>query len=284
MAGGVFRLGPHVDEIKGFPLPSLQHGLQSGDAQQANAVLFGQSGGKRFGRGQAVGRRLGHFQPIGAGFQLVPRQQPSSRAVLQTADAGQPHALQQTRPDYAARTSRTVHDHRGIGLQPLHDVRDAQGQFSPGHAAPPGDAEALVLFRRAGIDDVQLVAARHACLQVGGLDFRHVVHHFHLFPEILARHVGAPFGGMVLAHPAVDTAFKNRHATVSHALQGCGGQRGAASVVVAYHDSSTRKRHRARHLEFDLSTRQQAHPGDVRAVVFPGLSDVDTGAGGAAFK
>ena len=277
VAAGVLGCRPHVDEIKGFLLPPGHHRPQSRDVQEPDAVFFGQAGRIRFRSRKPCGRRLGQFQPVGAGFQLIPGQKPSGRAVFQAVDVGQPHPLQQAGSDNAAGAPGAVHNDRGIRLQSLDDVGNAQGQFAAGNTAPAGNAKALVLFGRAGVENVQLVPPRHARLQVGRLDLRHVMHHFHLFPEILAGHVGAPLGGLVVAHPAVDAPLQDSHVAVPHAFQRGGCQRRAAPIVVAHHHTGARKRHRLRHVKFELPARQQAHPWNVRAVVFARLSDVDAG-------
>jgi len=171
--------------------------------------------------------------------------------------------------------SLTIEDDRGVFVQVLGDVGDPQGQLTAGNASAAGDAEPLVLFRGAGVQDNQFVPALYPLVQLGGVDLGYVVYYFHLLAEHLADNVAPPLGGEILGGPLVDAAVQYRNIAVAHALQSFGGQSCPASVVVADNYMATLYRHCGRHLGFQVPAGNQAGVDDVGAVILTRLSHID---------
>ena len=154
----------------------------------------------------------------------------------------------------------------------------------PGDAAPAGDAEPPVFLRRAGIQNHQLVAPLHPPAQFSGVNFRDVMHHLHLFAEILAGDVDPPLGRVVPADPAVDAPGQHGYLSITEFLQSSGGQGGPAAVIVAQDYRDAGVGNRRGQPELQLPAGYQAGAGDVRTVVFPGFPNVNQGKGRVALQ
>ena len=231
----------------------------------------------------ATGGWLGQVNPVGARLQLEACQHPTRGAVLQPQNVLPAHALQHPGANDAAGATGAVDDDGSVGVQVGGDVGDAQGQLAAGDAAAPGDAEPAVLLRGAGVQDNQLVAPFDAGVKFRGVYFRDVVDHLDLFAKVLAGYVDAPLGGVVQAGPAVDAAFKNGNVGVAQSLQGGRGQVGPAAIIVANYEVGAAVRGRGGDAKLQLSSGNQGRPGDVAAVVFASLPNVDQGKGLDAF-
>ena len=133
----------------------------------------------------------------------------------------------------------------------------------------------MVFLGSPGIQDDQLIAVFNPLVQVVCGDFGHMVHHFLHLAEVLAGDVHAPFRGQVVAGPAVGAAFQEKNVGIAQIIQGCGGQLGAASVVVADDYPRPFERHGTFDDVFDAPARYQGSVGNVRGVVLARLPDVD---------
>ena len=233
-AGRELRVGAHVDEIEALRSGAIEQRVEFGDADQADAVLYGAAARVGLGLGRAVGRDGGQRVAVGALFEFVAGEQPARCAVLQPDDlAVEPHPLQHAGTDDAARAAGTVDDHRRVGRRVGEGVGDPQRQLGAGHTAAAGDAESPVFLGRAGVEDDQLVAALDPLVQVVGGDFRYVVYDFDALAEVLGRYVDAPLGGQVEAGPAIHAAGEPGDIAIADRLGGICRAYDAARVVVA---------------------------------------------------
>src|SRR6185295_9219281 len=114
-----------------------------------------------------------------AGLKLKAGQLPAHGAVLERKDVLHAESMQRTGADDAAGAAGAVDDDGGVRV--VHEVPDAQAELGAGHRATTGDAGALVLFGRAGIEDQELVAAMLASVELVWLDLRDTCRKEHLF-------------------------------------------------------------------------------------------------------
>ena len=133
-----------------------------------------------------------------------------------------------------------VDDDGGVRLQALGDVRDAQGKLSPGNAAPTGYGKALVLLRRARVEDDRGTPLLQPGVEVVSADVGDVVMDLDALAEVLTGHVHAPLRRQLRVYPRIDAALEGGHVAVAHALDGVGRERGATAVVVAHDDVDAR--------------------------------------------
>src|SRR4029450_12808688 len=159
------------------------------------------------------------------------------------------------------------HDDRRVLVDVFGDVRDAPRQLAAGYAAAARDAKPPELFRRARIEDDELLAVLDARREILALDLGHVVDHFDLLAEVLARDVHAPLGLESVVDPALDPAVEHGDLAIAQALERARREPGAAAVVVTHHDRRALEGHGLRQLEFQLPARDQARAGNVAAVV-----------------
>ena len=179
----------------------------------------------------------------------MPGEDPAGGAVLQAVHPGNPHALQHTRADDAARASGAVHDDGRVRVDVAGDVGDAQSQLAAGYAAAAGDAEATELLGRTRIENDELLAALDALRKILGLALGNVVDDLHLLAEVLAGDVHAPLGRKPVGDPAVDAAVEHRDLAVAQPLERARRERRAPPVVVAHDDRRALEGHRLRHRE-----------------------------------
>ena len=153
--------------------------------------------------------------------------------------------------------------------RPLCDVCDAQGKLGSGNAAPSGNGEALVLLRRARVEDYRGAAFLQPRVELIRADVGDVVMDFDSLAEVLAGDVHAPLRRQLRVHPRVDAALNDRHVAVAHALHGVRGQRGAAAVVVAHDNEDAREWGGVVELELQPPPREPAGPGNVWLLYSP---------------
>ena len=110
------------------------------------------------------------------------------------------------------------------------------------------------------------------------------MHYFYALAEVLARHIHAPFGRVLLRHPAVDATVQHGHIGVAEPLQsGCGESR-SAGIIIAQHHRSRAMRHGGGNLSLKVATRDQARAGNVCVVVLAGLAHINQRERSIAFE
>ena len=271
----IFLSSPHIHQVHSLVSPPRHQRLQPVRVDILNAVFLSKPVRISLRGGNALFRQIRQFQPVRARLQRIPRQRPARRPVLQPHHIRQAHALQHPRADDAARPSGAVYDHRRIIAHFLGDVGDSQRKLRPGHAAPTGDAQPLVLLRRARIQDDDLLAAVYALLKLHRIDLRHMMHDLHLLAEVLARHIHAPLRRVLLRNPAVDPPVQHRHIRITQPFQRAGSERSPASIVIAQHHRRRRVRHSVRHLRFKVAARYQARARNMSVVVLTRLANIN---------
>ena len=278
MPGGILPGSADINKIDAFGTAAGRQFVQPGDVQKADAILGGAPVGVGFGGGAP---RIGHGRqpvPVGARLQFVAGQRPAGSAVFQPHHfPRQPHPLQNPRPDDAAGAPGAVDHHRSVRIQPGGDVGNAKRQLAAGHTAPAGDAKTAVLLRRARIQNDHLVAPFHPGMQLNGVNFRHLMHDFHLFAKVLARHIDAPFGGVIQAHPAVDAAVQPGNVAVAHSGGGSNGARRPAAVIIAKDGEGIGMRHGGRQVKLQHPARDEAAAGDMAGVILARLAHINEG-------
>ena len=190
--GQVFFPRAHVDEVHRALCACRPLVLQPANVEKSDAVLLREAVSVGLGCAQGLVGRLWHVDAVRAAFELVTGQRPAGGAVGQREHVGNAHALQHARADDASRAARAVDDDGGVRLQALGDVRDAQGKLSPGNAAPAGYGKALVLLRRARVEDDRGMPLLQPGVEVVSADVGDVVLDFDALAEVLAGHVHAP--------------------------------------------------------------------------------------------
>src|SRR5262249_58042922 len=92
-----------------------------------------------------------------------------------------------------------------------------------------------------------------------------------------AGDVHAPFCGIILAYPAIDTTVEYGHMAVAHTLHSGGSQAHPAAIVVTENDVGAGVRDSQQHLKFQLPAGDQTGARNVGAVVLSCFSDINEG-------
>lgn len=171
-----------------------------------------------------------------------------------------------------------MYHHRGVLVR--HKIRHPEREFAPWSAATARDGVTPVFLRGAGIQNDDRFTALLTRVQFLRVHSRHVMHHFHFFPKILAGDIDTPFGTVALTGPAIGPACEHADIAIAHACEGRRGERRPAAIIVTDDHRCPWIGHQTLHAKFHLTPRHQAGTWNVGTVVFTDLAHINAGARG----
>ncbi|MNT04640.1 hypothetical protein D3C72_1392280 [compost metagenome] len=275
MPGLVFLAGAHVELVQGARILLRFERPQRRRVEVADAGAPRHVARLRTRGGQRVRARFRQGRMTAVG-QFPARQQPLHGAVAQRSDpVGNARVDQGLRTHDAARTAGAVHHHEGLGIG--RKLANAIDQLRARQAVRERQGEIVELLGRAAIDHHDVVAARHALVQLIHVDPRGVLLVLDDFTERLAVDVGAREQLEARAFPAVRPARQYGNVGPPQPRELGRGLVRQGLIVVDQHDARVAARHQAVGQQFQAPQRRRRGMQQVPAGIAAGFAHVEHG-------